>query len=90
MTLDTTGERANQKGWTKEALQAERQAKREARRAAGKAWRQGFVRGVGKALADTWDFLLRNVLLSLAIGVAIGTGVVPTRAPRPLISPIPR
>lgn len=75
MTLDTTAERANTKGWTKEALQAERQAKREAKRAAGKAWRLGFVRGVGKALADTWDFLLRNVLLSLAIGVAIGTGV---------------
>lgn len=73
MTLDTTGERANVKGWTKEALAAERSARKAAKRAADEQARQVFVRGLGKACADVWDFLLRNVLLSIAIGVGIGT-----------------
>jgi len=73
MSLDPTAERANTPGWTKEAIKADKAARKEAKRQADKAWRRAFVAGVGKTIADFWDFLLRNVLLSIAIGASIGT-----------------
>jgi hypothetical protein len=62
MTIDSTGERANETGWTKDALKAEKRAKAKA-----------FWAGVRSRIAIGWDFLLRNMLLwvSLAGLIAI-------------------
>jgi hypothetical protein len=66
MTLDTAGQRANETGWTDEALrrerELERQARKERRQAEGKA--KAAARG---------DFWMRNLKLALAIAGSIGT-----------------
>ncbi|MGL4443096.1 MAG: hypothetical protein ACRCU1_05690 [Alsobacter sp.] len=57
--LDDAGSRANQPGLTKAALKAERKAAAKARRA---AWWASIKSGV----AEARDFILRNLVLSLA------------------------
>lgn len=66
MTMDATGQRANETGWTPEAIKAEKKARRIAQRAAKKA----------KAKADRsviWQFFLRNLLVWLAIAGLVAT-----------------
>jgi hypothetical protein len=78
MTLDTAGERANEPGWTRAALKAEqarlKAEKKAARKAKAKAGRQALVLGVRHFFGDIWDFVLRNLLLTLAMAACIGTG----------------
>ncbi len=75
MTLDTAAERANTPGWTKEARAAWREQKKADRKAKAKADRRAFFRAIGTGVSDFWDFCLRNVLLSIALGVGVGTGI---------------
>lgn len=64
--IDATGTRANETGWTPEAIKADRKAKRAAAKAAKKA--------KGKASrAAAWDFFLRNLLVWLAIAGLVAT-----------------
>lgn len=67
MTIDPAAARANDSGWTKEALRAEKKAARKAARAA-------FWRSVRGGLAVAWDFFLRNQILWLAIAGVIAIG----------------
>lgn len=73
MNVDEPAERANVRGWTKEAIKADKQARKAAKRAADKAARRAFFEGCARGIGNFWDFILRNVLLSIAIGVSIGT-----------------
>lgn len=78
MSLDRAAEHANETGWTREAKKAERNRlkaeKRAARKAKAKADRRAFFGAVGNVIADIWDFLLRNIVLALALGGSIATG----------------
>lgn len=58
--IDATGQRANETGWTKDAIRAQKKAKAKADRAA-------FARGLGAA----WDFFLRNLLLWLSVAALV-------------------
>lgn len=77
MNLDPTAERANEPGWTREARKAwekaEREKKRAAKRAASRAFWGGILAGIWRGLVETWDFAIRNLLLTLAIATSIAT-----------------
>lgn len=85
MTIDPTAERANDPGWTKQAkaeakAQARAQARAEkarvdaAKKAGAQAWRRAVLHNVGRFFVEAWDFILRNLMLSIAIGATIATG----------------
>ncbi len=90
MSLDPTATRANETGWSPDALRAEREAKREAKRQADRAKRaaawSGFwgaiwtaiswtARAIWTAIAETWDFMVRNLVLTAAIAASITTAL---------------
>jgi hypothetical protein len=74
MTLDTTASRANEPGWSREALRADKEKKKADKKAKAKAGRQAVFRAIGNFLGDVWDFILRNLLLALALGASAATG----------------
>lgn len=78
MTIDPAGQRANDTGWTKEALKAEQDARRAAKRKADKARNkaefQAKVAAVKAWVWGVWDFFLRNMVLWLALAGVIAIG----------------
>lgn len=73
MSLDTTAERANEPGWSREALKAAKAKKKADKKIKAKADRRAFFGKVRRVIADIWDFILRNMLLTLALGASIAT-----------------
>lgn len=76
-TLDTTAARANEPGFTKEAERKFRKAEKDRRRAEKKtanraAWGK-FFGTIWRGIAETWDFAVRNLILTLAIASSIAT-----------------
>lgn len=67
MTIDPVGQRANDTGWTREALKAERKAKK-------RAESRAFWAGVAGGLWAIWVFLLGNVVLWLAVSGVVAIG----------------
>lgn len=80
--LDPTAQRANEPGWTKDAIRESRRLEKKEDKAARKAdkakrsadrraaWSK-FWGAVGRGIAAVWDFMIRNILLTAGI-----TGVV--------------
>lgn len=68
MTIDPSGQRANETGWTKDAKRAEKKAR-------DKAARKAFVANVRGWISAVWDFFLRNLVLWLAVAglIALAT-----------------
>lgn len=72
--LDPAAARANETGWSKDALKAEAERKKAEKKAAGKA--RWVARGkalLGAAFA-VWDFFLRNLMLWVSIAGCLAIG----------------
>jgi len=72
--LDPSAARANEQGWSREALAADKKRQREEKAAKKKADGKAFRARVGNFLADCSDFMLRNLMLWLAIAGCLAIG----------------